>query len=74
MKQHALYDRIGALAVMHDLLEIGTQHIGQVFDISLRLRINRQAAHSVPQLSIVDEVERVLDFMGDTGGELTKRS
>src|SRR6516162_10647451 len=82
MKQHALDDRVGTLAVLRDLAQIGAQHVGQLLDIGLRFRINRQTADNVLQLSdqlgrhagkIIDEVERVLDLVGDAGGELAER-
>ena len=74
--------RIGALAVLDDLLEIAAQHVRQLVDLPARLVVDRQALHDVLQLvdqlardcrEIVDEIERVLDLVCDPGGELAKR-
>ena len=82
MHQHALDDRIGALAVLHNLFEIAAQRVGQVLDLDLHFRVNRQTAQSILQLTdqfgrntgkIVDKIERVFDLVLDTGGELPER-
>ena len=82
MQQHVLDDGIGTLAVLHDLVEIALQRIRQ-FVISARSLLSRCAPLSAClQLinefdrntrEIVDEIERVLDLVRDTGGELTER-
>ena len=33
MQQHVLDDGVGALAVLHDLVEIALQHIGNLADL-----------------------------------------
>ena len=83
VQQHVLDDRIGALAVLHDLVEIALQHAGQLVD--LRAQLARRAARlRAPRRSssmsstdsdgeIVDEIERVLDLVRDAGGELAER-
>jgi hypothetical protein len=81
MQEHALDDRIGALAMLHDLFEIATQHIGQLFELGVRSRINGYSAQSILQLvdqlgrdarKIVDEIEWVFDLVRDASGELAK--
>src|SRR5689334_16242911 len=39
MKQHALDDRVGTLAVLHDFLKVAAQHVGQLFDLSVRFPV-----------------------------------
>ena len=82
VQQHVLDDRIGALAVLHDLVEIAAQHSGQLVDLPARLVVDRQAFQRVLQLvdqlardrrEIIDEIERVLDLVRDAGGELAER-
>ena len=83
MQQHVLDDRIGALAVLHHLFEIALQHMGELVDLLARLVVERGRLEHVVQFvdqfrrqrrEIVDEIERVLDLMGDAGGELAERS
>ena len=59
-----------------------SQHVRQLGDVGARLIVDGTAASSLLQLveqlgrergEIVDEVERVLDLMGDAGGELAER-
>ena len=76
MQQHVLDDRIGALAVLHDLVEIALQHIRDLGDLCAQLAVKVRAAKRLPQFvdefdrdgrEIVDEIERVLDLVRDTG-------
>ena len=82
MQQHVLDDRVGALAVLHDLVEIALQHIGDLVDLGAQLVVEMYAAKRLAQFvdefdrdgrEIVDEIERVLDLVGDAGGQLTER-
>jgi hypothetical protein len=81
MQQHVLDDRVGAFAVLYDLIQIATQRIGQLVNLCARSMVDRYTAQDVPQLidqfgghprKIVDEIERVLDLVRDPGGQLTK--
>ena len=85
MQQHALDDAIGAFAVLDDLAEIADQHrqdfvdLGDGVAIERLERRRRRRFQLVEQLDrqageIVDEVQRVLDLVGDAGGELAERS
>ena len=84
MQQHVLDDAVGAPAVLDDLGEIAVQHPGQIFDLGARRVGERRvlgcqhATQLVDQLArqlgkIVDEIERVLDLVGDAGGQLAER-
>ena len=82
VQQHVLDDGVGALAVLHDLVEIVAQSVRQFGDFSARLIIERHASQGFPQFidqfgrdprEIVDEIERVLDLVRDAGGQLTER-
>ena len=82
MQQHVLDDGIRTLAVLHDLVEIALQRIRNLADLCSQLVVEVRTAKRLPQFvnefdrnrrEIVDEIERVLDLVGDTGGELTKR-
>ena len=39
MQQHVLDDRVGALAVLHDLVEIAVQHVHNLVNLSTRLAV-----------------------------------
>ena len=41
MQQHVLDDRVGALAVLHDLVEIAVQRVGDLGDLRARLVVER---------------------------------
>ena len=47
MQQHVLDDRVGALAVLHDLFEIALQHIGDLGDFRTQLAI-KLTRHRAP--------------------------
>ena len=40
VQQHVLDDGIGALAVLHDLVEIAAQHVRQLVDLLARLVVD----------------------------------
>ena len=82
MQQHVLDDRVGALAVLHDLVEIALQHIRNLADLRAQLVVEIGSGKRLPQFvdkldrdgrEIVDEIERVLDLVRDAGGQLTER-
>ena len=82
MQQHVLDDGIRTLAVLNDLVEIAAQCDHQFGDFGASLFVNAHVRERLLQLinqfsrhpgEIVDEIERVLDFMRDAGCQLTKR-
>ena len=83
MFQHAFDDVVGALAVLGDFLEVAGQHLHRLIDLGARVSAEcrdcrcRGLLQLVEQFDrqageIVDEVERVLDLVGDAGGQLTQ--
>src|SRR5262249_12307258 len=84
MLQHASNDAVGATTVFGDLFEIAGQHPDRLKDLGAFSSIQRADGRSrsflqlVQKLDretseIVDEIERVLDLVGDAGGQLSKR-
>jgi hypothetical protein len=82
MQQHVLDDGVGALAVLDDFFEIVFQHGRQFVDFRPDLVAERGGLEHVIQFigqfsrkrrEIIDEIERVLDFMRNAGGELAER-
>jgi hypothetical protein len=82
VQQHILDDSVCALAVLHDLVEIVAQSVRQLSYFTANPLIERRALERLPQLidqfsrdarKIVDKVEWILDFVGDSGGQLAKR-
>ncbi len=84
MLQHALDDAIGAPAVLGDLFEIAGQHRDDFVDVGALVfgQPGDRRARSLLQFfqqfdrkpgKVVDEVERVLDLVGDAGGQLAER-
>ena len=82
MQQHVLDDRVGALAVLHDLVEIALQHIRNLVDLRPQLGVEVGSGKRLPQFvnkldrdgrEVVDEIERVLDLVRDAGGQLPER-
>src|ERR1700730_17525790 len=80
--QHVFHDGVGALAVLNDLFEVALQRLRQFVQFAAYLGVERGARKQVVHLfdqfrqqrrEIVDEVERVLDLVGDTGGKLAER-
>ena len=84
MQQHILHDAVRAPAVLDDLLQIALQRRRQIVDLGpqiggngepvrrdRRVQLIQQIARQLGK--IVDEVERVLDFVRDAGGELSER-
>ena len=67
--------------MLPDLLQVGLHHLRELCDFRLVIA-GSAGVQNPPKLveklkrdfrEIVDEVERILDFMGDAGGELTQR-
>ena len=83
MQQHVFDDGIGTFAVLHDLVEIAAATCPLVRLISLRLfslrltSLNASCNSSISSAGdpreIVDEIERVLDLVGDASRELAER-
>jgi hypothetical protein len=44
MQQHVLDDRVGALAVLYDLVEIALQHVRDLADLRAQLAVELRAA------------------------------
>ncbi len=81
MLQHVPDDAVGAPAVLRDLLKIAGQHLHDLVDICALVVGERSQGRFcrffelVEQFDrkpgeVVDEIERVLDLMGDAGGQL----
>ena len=77
MQQHVLDDCVGTLAMLHDLVEIALQRIGDLVDLGAPFVCRGECPHFLPQLvdefdrngrEIVDEVQRVLDLVRDACG------
>ena len=84
MRQHALDDIVGAFAVFDDPFEIAGQHPSDLVDlVALTLVERREGRRGRPlqfvkqpdrkARKIVDEIERVLDLVGDAGSQLAER-
>jgi hypothetical protein len=58
MQQHILYDGIGALAVLRDLVEVAPQSVGKLIDLKASFLIKRRVLNRIPYL--VDQ------FYGET--------
>src|SRR5215472_12138214 len=82
--QHAPHNTVGAPAMLGDLFEIAGQHLdrlsnlGALAGVERADRLRRCFLQLVQELDreageVVDEVKRVLDLMGDAGGQLTER-
>ena len=50
MQQHVLDDRVGALAVLHDLVEIALQRIGDLADLCAQLAVEVRACQAPPAI------------------------
>ena len=83
MLEHALDDAVGPPAVLGDLFEIAGQHRDDFVDLGELVAVERRQGRCrgllqlVEQFDrepgkIVDEVERVLDLVGDPGGQLAR--
>ena len=77
MQQHVLDDGVGPLAVLHNPFEVAAQGAGELPDFGAGLFVGFDADESVFQLldqfdgnprEIIDEIERVLDLVGDASG------
>ncbi len=84
VEQHRSHDPVGALAVLADPAAVLLQVVEQVAHLAQHLADGPlgRLAHLVAQLlgqldrqvgEVVDEVERVLDLVGDAGRELAQR-
>ena len=63
MQQHVLDDRVGALAVLHDLVEIALQHIRHLVDLRARLAVDgygRASASRNSSISSTESAEKLL--------------
>ena len=56
MQQHVLDDRVGALAMLHDLVEVALQGVGDLADLCAQLVLEAYAAKRLAQF--VDEFDR----------------
>ena len=83
VQQHVLDDGVGALAMLDDLFEIVFQQPCQFVDFLPHLVAERGRLEHVVQFvgqfgreccEIVDEIEWILDFVGNARGELSQRS
>src|SRR5208337_3800257 len=81
MQEHVLDDRVSALAVLDDLVEVAVNRADQLFRLLALARLERRALDHIGELAdqlarqgreIIDEIERVLDLVGDAGGELAE--
>ena len=76
-------DGVGALAVLHDLVEIVAQGVRQFGYFTANPLIERRALEGLPQLidqfdrdtrEVVHEVKRILDFVGYASGKLASEA
>ena len=81
MHEHTLDDAVRAPPVLGDLFEVAGQHVDDLVDLGALLVAERRQCRCrgflqlVQQFArqtgkVVDEVERVLDLVGDAGGQL----
>src|SRR5215475_777966 len=82
MQKHVLDNGVCALAVLHHLLKIAPQCVHQLCDFGTSLIVEACVCDCLTQFlnqlsrdsrKIIHEIERVLDLVCDTGGQLTKR-
>src|SRR5512143_128439 len=82
MQQHVLDDGVGPFAVLLDLVEVSSKRLHQFVDLSAGFLVEVTSLQSLPELieqlcrergEIVYEIERVLDLVSDTSGQLTER-
>src|SRR5262245_6775832 len=83
MQQHVFDDGIGSLAVLNDLREVLLEKTGQFINLGLYLLGETCLLQNVIEIvgeldrerrEVVDEIERVLDFVGDACSKLAQRS
>src|SRR3974390_274641 len=81
VQQHVLDNRIGPFAVLHDLGKIAPQCVCKLDNLGPRFLVYRYSAQGILQFidqfgrntrEVIDEIERVLDLVGNAGGELTE--
>ena len=83
MRQHALDDAVGAPTVLGDFLQIAGQHPDDLVDLRTRIigercygwccglfQLAKQFDRQVGE--IINEIERVLDLVGNPGGQLAQ--
>ena len=84
MRQHALDDPVGAPSVLGDLVEVAGEHPDELVGLGAPAAARRFELAPVASFSsseqldreigeIVDEIERVLDLVGDAGRQLAQR-
>src|SRR5271169_4302522 len=82
MQQLVLDYGVRTLAVLDDLLQIAAQCVRQFRDFSARPVVDLRGRQGFLQLidqldresrEVVDEIERILDLVRDTGGQLAER-
>jgi hypothetical protein len=81
MQEHVLDDRIGAFAVLHNLVEVAADGADQFVRLAMGRLVDAAGLYRVSELVdefarqrrvIVDEIQWILDLMGDPGCELTE--
>src|SRR5580704_15577311 len=81
MQEHILDDRIGALAVLYNLGEVAVDGADQFVRLAVGRLVDGAPLDRLGELAdelarqgreIVDEIERVLDFMRDARRELAE--
>src|SRR3954471_20634038 len=82
MQQHVFHDRVGALAVLRDFVEIRAQQICELGYFSSHIVVEFGTSKGLLQFidqvdgnirEIVDEVEWILDLVRDTRCQLAQR-
>ena len=80
MQQHVFDDRVGTLAVLHDLFEIASQHVGNLINFATCLFVKVDALQRLLQFTnqlrrngrkVVDEIQRVFDLVCNARSQLT---
>ena len=68
--------------MLHDLIEIASQHVGNLVDLASQRVVDVGSRERLPEFvdqldrngrKIVDEVEWIFDFVRDPGGQLSQR-
>src|SRR5690242_14535119 len=82
MQEHVPDDRIRALAVLHDFLEVATKGLYELGNFRMHRIIECYASDRLAQFveelggysgKVIDEIKRVFDFVGYTGCQLSER-
>ena len=78
----SLSEKFGALSMLDHLAQVAFEHVGKLGDLRIDLVVEASGLQLLLQFTdevdaerreIVDEIERVLDFVGDPGGQLAER-